>query len=449
MGQFDISAYKIFLLKPDRIVEPASWIEHIPFAFVLIQALRPKCIVELGVHSGNSYNAFCQAVQFLGLDTKCYGVDTWIGEEHAGYYDESVFEDLRCYQRRYSPFSTLLRMTFDEALVHIPDKSVDFLHIDGLHTYEAVSHDYESWLTKISDRGVVLLHDTCVHERDFGVWRFWDEISERHESFNFTHGYGLGVILVGERQREDVLGLLHALKRNPFYKELFASQGRLISLQYSVDYRAERRDSFAQLFIDTGSGFSEAESIIVHYNAILCNGRKKRLIFDLKKYQNIKRIKFDPLDDSVVIILSDVVVIDDKSIHYQISPTACNAAFISDKTFSFDSNDPQIVFDLEADKDYVKAYFSITYLNVGLSAIITTLKHCKQTIINNDQIIADKNQEIRDKNQIIADKNQEISSQIAQLLELKYEIVQLHNSTSWRITRPLRSITTILKGSTK
>ncbi len=50
------------LLRPDRLVEPDAWIGHIPFAFWIIAAHRPRVLVELGTHIGNSYRRFCQAV---------------------------------------------------------------------------------------------------------------------------------------------------------------------------------------------------------------------------------------------------------------------------------------------------------------------------------------------------------------------------------------------------
>lgn len=96
-------------LKTDRLTESA-WIQHVPFAFWLVEQVKPKLFVELGVHTGVSYFAFCQSVKANNLPTLCYGVDTWMGDAHAGVYDESIWLDVSGYNAKaYAAFSYLCR----------------------------------------------------------------------------------------------------------------------------------------------------------------------------------------------------------------------------------------------------------------------------------------------------------------------------------------------------
>jgi len=173
-----------------------------------VAACRPRVIVELGTHNGVSYAAFCEAVARYGIDARCYAVDTWQGDEHAGHYGVDVFDALRRFHdARYAGFSELLRCTFQQALPHFADGSIDLLHIDGFHTYDAVRGDFEAWRPKLSDRAVVLFHDTNERRGDFGVWRLWRELQAAHPGFEFLHSHGLGVLAVGPDTPADVLAL--------------------------------------------------------------------------------------------------------------------------------------------------------------------------------------------------------------------------------------------------
>ncbi|WP_127079514.1 rhamnan synthesis F family protein [Rhodomicrobium lacus] len=187
--------------QPDFVVDSA-WLEHAPFAFWLVEAHRPGTVVELGTHRGFSYSCFCQAIERIGLDSRAYAVDTWRGDEHAGFYGDEIFQQLNAYHQRYASFSRLIRSSFDQALPHFEDGSVDLLHIDGRHFYDDVKHDFESWLPKLSDRAVVLFHDTNVREREFGVFKLWAELQTSRPSFEFFHGHGLGVLAAGHVQSE-------------------------------------------------------------------------------------------------------------------------------------------------------------------------------------------------------------------------------------------------------
>jgi hypothetical protein len=184
-------------------------------------------LVELGTHWGVSYCAFCQAVKDLCLPTRCYAVDTWQGDAMVGRYGSEVLDSLKLHHDLlYGLFSELIRATFDEALDRFPDHSIDLLHIDGYHTYEAVSHDFAAWLPKMSSRGVMLFHDTHVRDQEiFGVWRLWDAVKRRYPSFEFTHSHGLGILAIGpeipERIRQMVtVGPDAAAKIRSFFENL-------------------------------------------------------------------------------------------------------------------------------------------------------------------------------------------------------------------------------------
>ncbi len=214
--------------------DDSAWIEHAPFAFWLTGALLPRSVVELGSHGGFSFFAFCQAVERRKLDTTCVAIDTWQGDPQAGFYGEDVYGTISTYAQRYISFARLMRTTFDEAATSFAAKSIDLLHIDGLHSYEAVRNDFETWAPKVSDRGVVLFHDTNVHSPGFGVYRLWEELRDQYPSFEFLHGHGLGVLAYGRDLAEGVDALI-ALGRDGNARQdiqsAYARLGATLSLE--------------------------------------------------------------------------------------------------------------------------------------------------------------------------------------------------------------------------
>jgi hypothetical protein len=132
------------------------------------------------------------------LDARCLAVCSPHRVEHDDSDRNPISADFdRFHATRYGAFSSLLRCTFDEALSCITDNSIDLLHIDGPSTYADVQHDFLHWEPKLSDRAIVLLHNTNVREINWGVWRFWAELQDRYPTFEFLHASGLGVLVHG------------------------------------------------------------------------------------------------------------------------------------------------------------------------------------------------------------------------------------------------------------
>ncbi|WP_068532511.1 class I SAM-dependent methyltransferase [Paenibacillus glacialis] len=173
----------------------APWEGHRWFAYDYIKFVAPKKIVELGTHYGCSFFAFCQSVKDFGLNSKVIAVDTWAGDEQAGYYGEDVYDTVKNTVTEYfhDIDVELNRMVFDDALQQMEDNSIDLLHIDGLHTYEAVKHDFETWLPKLAENGVILFHDV-FSPLEYGSNIYWKEVKERYPYLEFKHSWGLGIL---------------------------------------------------------------------------------------------------------------------------------------------------------------------------------------------------------------------------------------------------------------
>src|SRR5262245_61177818 len=81
---------------PPERVDHSARAEHVPFAFWLVDALRPFALVELTETPTAPYLAYCQAVSRLHLPTRCYAISgdglgrqrTAEAEELASYHDD-------------------------------------------------------------------------------------------------------------------------------------------------------------------------------------------------------------------------------------------------------------------------------------------------------------------------------------------------------------------------
>ena len=122
---------------PRYLSGESAWTGHMPFAYDLVRFLRPSLLVELGTWSGDSFFTFCQSVADRALSTRCYAVDHWKGDDQAGE-PEAQFARVQAYcSATYPVFACLMRTDF-AASGEFNNETIDLLHIDGSHIYQAV-----------------------------------------------------------------------------------------------------------------------------------------------------------------------------------------------------------------------------------------------------------------------------------------------------------------------
>jgi O-antigen biosynthesis protein len=224
-------------------MQPSSeWLEHASFAFWLIDALRPRVIVDLG-SDGYSHAAFCQAVQGLNLNSRCYGIQQ--DNSHVTADGEASFQALSDHiEALYKSFSSLIQTDFEQARARFEDGSIDLLHIDGFNSYKAALAEYTAWQPLLSQSSVVLLHDTNIPDRGIGMARLWQDLAHDHKHFEFLHGRGLGVLGVGDSLREPVEHLFACAHRPAATNHLRLAYSQLGSV---ISIRARCKDPQAQL----------------------------------------------------------------------------------------------------------------------------------------------------------------------------------------------------------
>ena len=206
----------------------SGWYGLRRFGFDLVSFLEPTILVELGTHKGTSFLAFCNSVKKNKLKTKIFAVDTWQGDSQTGYYSQDVLTNLKkILKKHYSAINTkLVKKTFNEAVKQFKNKKIDLLHIDGLHTYEAVKNDYSTWKNLVSDNGIIIFHDIHCKEPGFGVYKFWSEIKKENCTLELKHSNGLGILFNNEKMYKQ----LKPLEKS--WQAYYQSQAKLDQLLY-------------------------------------------------------------------------------------------------------------------------------------------------------------------------------------------------------------------------
>ena len=143
---------------------------------------------EVGVLNGNTSHRILAARKLLTL----YMIDPWIAPVKGSSYfisgDDNARKPAQAHEGAYRKTiervkfagsrAKIMRMFSHEAALEIKDGSLDFVFIDGNHSYTGVSKDIKLWKSKVKKGGFISGHDYS-HPRLPGVKKAVDEAFDR------------------------------------------------------------------------------------------------------------------------------------------------------------------------------------------------------------------------------------------------------------------------------
>jgi SAM-dependent methyltransferase len=113
---------------------------------------------EIGVESG----AYSEVLARANPQAMLYCIDAW--KAYKGYRDHCSQEKIDGFylaaRERLSPYNCHLIRAFSmDAVGDFADNSLDFIYIDGNHSFEHVVNDLIQWAKKVRKGGIVSGHD--------------------------------------------------------------------------------------------------------------------------------------------------------------------------------------------------------------------------------------------------------------------------------------------------
>ncbi|OWV29272.1 hypothetical protein [Halomonas campaniensis] len=240
--------------------EASPWLEHLPFLFWLVEALRPQQSVGLGVDSVAHF-AVCQAASRLRLGTRCFMVGA-----HESAENKQDAEAIRAYAAdHFATISQWLEATPTRAIEQFDEGSVDLLLLHVEADDNSVDYLLDRWLSKLSSEGVVVVPGVSRREPGCLVFRAFETLKARYPHFVFHHAGGLGLIAVGNNLPpllKNLLGALESAASTQVVQDVFARLGRSCQDKVTVRHQQALSQALETRVNEQASNLAVAEQQI-------------------------------------------------------------------------------------------------------------------------------------------------------------------------------------------
>lgn len=183
----------------DGFLAPVQVPEEMALLLEDVRKLAPKRVLEIGTCKGGSLYIWTRLAQ---PDAVIVSVDL-PGGKYGGGYSKLRTPIYRRFARLRQQLH-LLRAnshsadTLEKIRQLFNGQEIDFLFIDGDHSYEGVKQDWEMYAPFVRKGGMVVFHDVAGNYGETHAKRLWDAIKgdypHREYLFHPQGYYGIGVL---------------------------------------------------------------------------------------------------------------------------------------------------------------------------------------------------------------------------------------------------------------
>jgi predicted O-methyltransferase YrrM len=184
------------------LISPGQWRSEILSLAQRVQQLQPRTVVEIGTATGGTLFIWCALAH---PDATIVSIDLPGGIHGGGYpywktfvYKRFTSANQKLHLLRGDSHSAAM---LEQLKKRLGGQPVDFLFIDGDHTYAGVKQDFEMYSPLVRKGGLIAFHDIALHppELDCHVDEFWNELKQTRPAHEFienpTQGWGgIGLI---------------------------------------------------------------------------------------------------------------------------------------------------------------------------------------------------------------------------------------------------------------
>ncbi len=188
--------------KKGALITPWQFKSEITSLFELYKSLNVNFALEIGTANGGTLFGHCK---LANESATIISIDLPGGKFGGGYPDWKIPVYKR-FKRKGQSLNLIRASSHEAATINqvkelLNANKLDYLLIDGDHTYEGVKKDFELYSPFVKPGGAIVFHDIVPHPGSAcKVDEFWNEVKKNHTHKEFIDDkkqtcFGVGVIL--------------------------------------------------------------------------------------------------------------------------------------------------------------------------------------------------------------------------------------------------------------